>query len=327
MATTRLTIGALARQAGVSPQTLRHYHALGLLHPSGTSRAGYRYYDERDRARLELIRALRALDLPLDTIGGLLRGATSARAVAELHLRALDLQIRTLGRRRAVLRVLVRGDGPMTAERLARLQVLSDVEQRERSGFLARELGKRLAGAAHRGMQEMLQRAVAIDLPDDATEAQVEAWLELAEMVADESFLERYRQAPTDARPPGATESGAAWQQRLAGLYGPAADAARRGVDPTGAAGRRVARRWMNGMLRAQGRRPSRDARADAVALRAAIERGRDARAERFWELVAILRPESARSPIALAWPWLMRAVAAMAQPRASRAGGRRNSS
>lgn len=315
MSSTRLSVGALARQAGVSAQTLRHYHALGLLHPSATSRAGYRLYDERDRARLELIRALRALDLPLDTIGKLLRGATSARAAAELHLRAIELQMRTLARRRAVLRVLVRGEGPMTAERLARLQVLSDVEQRERSGFLATELGKRLGDAPHRGMRELLQRAVAVDLPDDATEAQVEAWLELAELVADESFLARYRGARAGApAAPGATESSAAWQRQLAALYGPAADAARREVDPTGTEGRRIVRRWMNPMLRQQGREPSRSARADARGLREAIERGRDAREERFWQLVAILRPEAARSPISLAWPWLMRGLEAMMQ-------------
>ena len=316
MISNRLSVGALARQAGVSPQTLRHYHALGLLHPSSTSRAGYRFYDERDRARLELIRALRGLDIPLETIGNLLRGATSARAVAELHLRAVDLQIRTLARRRAVLRVLVRGDGPMTAERLARLQVLSDVEQRERSGFLARELGKRLRGAAHRGMREMLERAVAIDLPDDATGAQVEAWLELAELVADESFLARHRQAPASPPPPGAGDSGAEWRRKLAALYGPAAEAARRSIDPTGAAGRRIVRRWVNAMSRTQGHAPSRDARADARTLRDAIERGRDRREERFWELVGILRPDAAQSPIAVAWPWLMRGVGAMAEGR-----------
>lgn len=317
MPAARLSVGALARQAGVSAQTLRHYHALGLLHPSSTSRAGYRFYDERDRARLELIRALRALDLPLDTIGGLLRGATSARAVAELHLRAIDLQMRTLARRRAVLRLLVRGDGAMTAERLARLQVLSDVEQRERSGFLAREMGKRLRGAAHRGMRELLERAVAIDLPDDATDAQVEAWLELAELVADEAFLARYRQAATGGDGgPGAGDGGDAWQRQLAALYGPAADAAMRGVDPASAAGRRIVRAWVNAMLRTQGRAPSRDARADAAALREALARGRDAREDRFWDLIAILRPETARSPIAVAWPWLMRGLAAMADAR-----------
>lgn len=313
MPTTRLSVGALARQAGVSPQTLRHYHALGLLHPSSTSAAGYRFYDERDRARLELIRGLRALDLSLATIGDLLRGAATARGVAELHLRAIDLQIRTLTRRRAVLRVVTRGHGPMSAERLARLQVLSDVEQRERSGFLTRELGKRLAGASHRGMREMLERAVAIDLPADATDAQVEAWLELAELVADEGFLARYRQARTPVPAPGASDDGRRWRQRLAALYGPAADAARRGIDPAGRAGRRVVRRWVDAMLRAQGRRPSRDAAADAVALRRAIERGRDAREERFWELIGILRPDAARSPVAVAWPWLMRGLAAIA--------------
>src|SRR5690242_17875347 len=100
---TRLSIGELARQVGVSPQTLRHYHRLGILRPAAITRAGYRLYAEADRVRLELVRALRALDFDLDTISRLLRGTVSARAVTELHLRALDLQVKSLARRRAVL--------------------------------------------------------------------------------------------------------------------------------------------------------------------------------------------------------------------------------
>ena len=64
----RLSIGALARQVGVSPQTLRHYHQLGILRPAAVTRAGYRLYSESDRVRLELVRSLRALDFDLDTI-------------------------------------------------------------------------------------------------------------------------------------------------------------------------------------------------------------------------------------------------------------------
>jgi DNA-binding transcriptional MerR regulator len=191
----RLTIGALARQAGVSPQTLRHYHRLGLLRPAATSSGGYRLYTDQDRARLELIRALRGLDLDLDTISQLLRGAAGLRRVAELHLRTLDLQVRTLERRRAVLRVLLRSEKAPTAERLAQLQALAGYEHMERERFLGEQLGARLRGTANAALQRWIRTAAVVDLPESATEAQVEAWLELAEMVSDPAFLERHRQA------------------------------------------------------------------------------------------------------------------------------------
>src|SRR5690242_1423552 len=142
--TGRLTIGALAKQAGVSAQTLRHYHKIGLLRPAETSVGGYRLYTEDDRARLELVRTLRALDLDLGTIARLLGGAATLRRVAELHLRTLDLHARVLARRRAVLRVLLRSDSAPTTERLARLHGLASFERFERERFIGDELGRRL---------------------------------------------------------------------------------------------------------------------------------------------------------------------------------------
>src|SRR5205814_6098745 len=107
-----VSIGQLARSASVSVQTLRQYHRLGLLRPSRVSTAGYRFYTDDDRARLDLIRALRGLDFDLDTIGRLLRGALTAHAAAVMQLDALNLQARALDRRRSVLRVVLESATP-----------------------------------------------------------------------------------------------------------------------------------------------------------------------------------------------------------------------
>ena len=45
------SIGAVARLAGVTVRTLHHYDDIGLLSPSGRSRAGYRRYDDGDIER------------------------------------------------------------------------------------------------------------------------------------------------------------------------------------------------------------------------------------------------------------------------------------
>ena len=46
-------IGELAKRAGVSVRTLRHYDAIGLLSPRETTQAGYRLYDEKALMQLE----------------------------------------------------------------------------------------------------------------------------------------------------------------------------------------------------------------------------------------------------------------------------------
>ncbi|MEU6248516.1 MerR family transcriptional regulator [Glycomyces sp. NPDC047010] len=62
-------IGRLARMAGVSERTLRHYDRIGLLPPAAVERAtGYRWYGAAELVRLERIRGLQRLGLTLREI-------------------------------------------------------------------------------------------------------------------------------------------------------------------------------------------------------------------------------------------------------------------
>ncbi|MER5267026.1 helix-turn-helix domain-containing protein [Actinosynnema sp. NPDC002837] len=65
-------IGQLARMVGVSDRTLRHYDRIGLLRPAAVDRAtGYRWYGVAELTRLERVRGLRRLGLPLRQIADL----------------------------------------------------------------------------------------------------------------------------------------------------------------------------------------------------------------------------------------------------------------
>ncbi len=64
-----LKIGDFARLAGTNLRTLRYYEELGLLSPAKRSKGGFRYYRETDLNRLNMIRDLQALGLPLERIG------------------------------------------------------------------------------------------------------------------------------------------------------------------------------------------------------------------------------------------------------------------
>ena len=58
----------VARIAGISVRALHHYDEIGLLVPSGRSRAGYRLYSEDDLLRLQQILIGRELGMPLEAI-------------------------------------------------------------------------------------------------------------------------------------------------------------------------------------------------------------------------------------------------------------------
>ncbi len=86
----QLTIGQTAREAGVSPRTLRYYEEQGLLAPQRTD-AGYRIYGEADARRLAQILALRACHLPLPIIRRLVCDPDADLATALLaHLHSLE---------------------------------------------------------------------------------------------------------------------------------------------------------------------------------------------------------------------------------------------
>ena len=44
----RMTIAEASRLSGLSPETIRHYERLGILHPDRNEQTGYRYYSLRD---------------------------------------------------------------------------------------------------------------------------------------------------------------------------------------------------------------------------------------------------------------------------------------
>lgn len=67
-----LMIGKLAREAEVTPDTVRYYEKEGLLAPARKSDAGYRLYDEDAARRLRFIRQAQQCGFSLTEIPELL---------------------------------------------------------------------------------------------------------------------------------------------------------------------------------------------------------------------------------------------------------------
>lgn len=67
-----LTIGELAKAAGVPTSTVRYYERVGLLEPAGRTEGNYRAYGEDALERLQFIRAAQATGFTLHDIASLL---------------------------------------------------------------------------------------------------------------------------------------------------------------------------------------------------------------------------------------------------------------
>ncbi|MBD0292878.1 MAG: MerR family transcriptional regulator [Jiangellaceae bacterium] len=94
------SIAEVARITKVTPRTLRHYDAIGLLPPAWTADGGRRYYERDDLLRLQQILLLRDLGMRLDTIAEVLNTPSDESTVDALrrHRARLVAERRRLSR-------------------------------------------------------------------------------------------------------------------------------------------------------------------------------------------------------------------------------------
>ena len=90
----RLSVSEAAKRTGVSVRTLHYYDEIGLLKPSETTPAGYRFYDGAAMASLQQILFYRELDVPLEQIGRILSAPEHDRTEALQKHRTLLLMKR-----------------------------------------------------------------------------------------------------------------------------------------------------------------------------------------------------------------------------------------
>jgi Hg(II)-responsive transcriptional regulator len=117
-----MTIGTIAKHAGVGIDTVRFYERQGLMPDAERTTGGYRVYGPGDVDRLRFIRRAKALGFSLDEIGQLLRlnegrgSRASVRRVAQQRLDDLDRKLAELAAIRDALAQLVErcnGQGPL----------------------------------------------------------------------------------------------------------------------------------------------------------------------------------------------------------------------
>jgi DNA-binding transcriptional MerR regulator len=270
-----LTIGQLARRTGLAVRTLRFWSDEGAVPPAGRSASGYRLYDAACVARVELVRTLRELGFGLDDVCRVLDGWTTVAEVADGHVAAIDAQIRSLKVSRAVLStVSKRGSTAEETALMNRLARLSATERMQIIDDFKADVFGALDIPPH--LRDRI-RDLRIELPDDPTPAQVDAWIELAELVQDPQFRSRMRAflrlstpAPGQPKPPG---SHIWWARQIVETV---ATARKRGIRPDEPA----ATELVSGMFGS----------ADPTAVLGCLEAGIEAGAERYRRLVAGVR-------------------------------------
>ena len=134
--TAELTIGKVARSAGLAIDTVRYYEREGLLEKPARTASGYRHYTTDAIARLRFIRQAKELGFTLSEIRELLtlrvapgKSCADVKARAETKIADVEQRIAQLNRMKRALAKLATacsGRGPTSA-----CPILEAMETRE----------------------------------------------------------------------------------------------------------------------------------------------------------------------------------------------------
>ncbi|MFI5906579.1 MerR family transcriptional regulator [Dactylosporangium sp. NPDC051541] len=300
-----MNIGELSRLTGLPVKTIRYYSDVGLVPESSRSGAGYRRYDHGSLVRLEFVKTLRELGLDLATIRQVLDRGASLREVAAAHAEALGTQIRVLKLRRAAMRAVAgRDTTPADLERLARIaQAGADERQRIVDEFFHAIFSDISDSSDSRAFMTGM-RSVSADLPDEPTDAQVDAWIELAEMLRAEDFRARLREMGRRSFAPDAERVVPTDMSDIKWFIDVIADAQDRGQRAPAAVVDEVMARWAAGAGRTDGP----ELRQEVVD---ALELADEPRAERYWQLMAIINGWPPIPSTMHRWSWFLSALKA----------------
>ena len=108
---TGLQIKEVEARVGVTRKNIRFYEKEGLLAPRRQAGNGYRDYTEEEVARLERIKLLRKLDVPLEEIAAMLDGRLTLAQGMRRHLVTLEHRQDNLATARALSERLVQEPG------------------------------------------------------------------------------------------------------------------------------------------------------------------------------------------------------------------------
>jgi DNA-binding transcriptional MerR regulator len=280
---------------------LRFYSDEGLLPLAGRTSSRYRLYATQALVRVDVIRTLRDAGLSLDSIKKVLCREMALADALRLQLAAIEAHVASLQRVGAALRAALRAEP--SEDDLRRIYAVTRLSNEERKAVIERFYDRVSEGIPidETWKQRMID-ATTPKLPDNPTPAQLDAWIELAEIISDPTFIENLRQGAKEVWGKFDMEA-----MRRAGdeVAAAAKDALARSMPPKSEEARHIVERYGAALAAAKGGAFDQRTRHG---IRERFAR-HDPRAARHWELVAFLNGKPSMASTVEEWNWIKAAV------------------
>lgn len=305
------SIGELARRTGLTVKTIRFYSDRDIVTPAARTAAGYRRYARDAIARLALIRTLRELGLGLDVIRRVVDDELTLSEVAADHTAALDAQINILRLRRAILALAARRRHTLEEmELMHQMATLSEAERRRLiDDFLDAVFVGPHGGSSHAAVRQSMTPA----LPDDPTEEQLTAWVELAELSLDTGFRADLRRLAEEHLTGDADGHRTAPRPDVVAVtHAVAGPALASGIAPDSSQADRVVATLIEQCTLNFGRRDDTELRQWVLRQ---LEGASDPRRDRYVHLLAQINGWSAPEPVAPVLEWTVAALRSPTTP------------
>lgn len=299
-----ISIGELARLTGLSVKTVRYWSDIGLAPEAERSASGYRRYDEAGLARVELVRTLRDLGFEIRTIRRVLERQADLAEVAAAHADAIDLHIRQLTLRRALLRAIARRRS--RSEEVQRMTAFARTSADESGRIMEEFLASVFADHPDDPFAARM-RAALPTLPEDPGDAQIDAWIELSSLVGDAGFRARVRAMVDEGArvrsERGISDSDEATQAAGRAVVERAGAALAAGIAPDSVEAGPIVDDLVGLFAVAAHRDDDATYRAELIRL---LEVFTEPRVERYWQLIGVINGWPQRPSLTPVYEWFI---------------------
>lgn len=195
-----MNINVVSESTGLTKKAIKYYESEGLIYPSKNSENNYREYNEEDILKLNLIAALRILDIPISEIKNVIEDKKTILQIMEETLNRISKDIDNLEKSKTIIQCIIdknTKDYRKVEEEVRKLKETLELSIEGKQEYISSIILRKFPGDFGRMAVYMYEPFLRVVIDSDEKK---KAWLDMVEYLdgldePDEShpFIEKFR--------------------------------------------------------------------------------------------------------------------------------------